>query len=167
MTNARSRLLTPIALVAGFLLTSCVGAVVQSSFLPQDRGAAIASLQPAAASVLYKQATAGVTTTSAAFTVIPGMALTLPAASSTFKHALLTFNAPSAQSNVQCEFNVVVAGGVVARQDLVTSGGQTTSNIVVLVPLKPSTQPANVQWATTSSSCMVSIFYSFSAILTT
>lgn len=166
MRNIGSRSLTPLSLLAAFLLTSCVGAVVQSTFLPQDRFAAVAALQPAGPAVLYKQGTAGITTTSATPATIPGLTFTLPPASANSKHALLTFNAPSAQANVQCLFNVVVAGATVARQDLVTNGAQTTSNIVVLVPLKGASQPAEVQWSTTSTSCTISIFYSFSALLT-
>lgn len=166
MRNFRSQFRTPLVLVAVILLSSCVGSVMQSSLMPQDRAAAVAALPPPSPTVLYAQGTAGITTTSSSFTVIPGMVLNLPPASASQKHALLTFNAPSALSNVQCLFNVVVGGSIVARQDLVTGGAQTTSNIVVRVPLGSAGQPANVQWSTTSSSCMISIFYSFSALLT-
>jgi hypothetical protein len=170
-----ARLLTaPLLIAFGLMLSSCVGAVVQS-LVPHDRNAALAdfSTSPAAVQALYAQGTATNTISFSADQAIPGMAITLPAATTSVHHALVTFSV-SATSQVgggACNFTIYSGSTKTAATGTVYPGTASSTFIpltmVERVGLTSTTQKISVDWNNGGSgSCTIREFYSFSAILT-
>jgi hypothetical protein len=159
------------------MLSSCVGAVVQSSLVPQDRSAALAGsasqIYPAR-TALYVQGTTNTGTTSNTDQAIPGMSIMLPAATTTLHNALITFSAPTtyAAQGADCVFTIYNGSNATSASsesyDTNTAYALFTStSIVVRIPLSTTAQNILAEYRTaTSGQCTIAHFYSLSAILT-
>lgn len=122
---------------------------------------------------LYMQGTVAVTTTSTMPAPIPGMHLKLPAATSSTRYALVTFNA-NASDQSRCIFWVF--GGSTQYASGTTVGPFVPITLVTKVPLAAQSQMLQVEWNTLSASNQCALigafsgppspFYSLSAILT-
>lgn len=161
----------PALMLVALMLSSCVSAAVQSMFLPQDRSTAFAgestSLSPAQA--LYVQGTNHVFTTSSSNEAIPGMTLTLPAATTTSHHAIVTFNAPTTEPQTGCFFEIYAGTtATLGSGSAISKDMQTVfpMNIVVRLPLTTAKQTVTVQWNSGGQTCQMNFFYSLSAIIT-
>jgi hypothetical protein len=138
----------------------------------------------AAGNFLYAETTAASSyTTFVGPTPIPGLGLTLPAASTAFNTAVVTLNMPNLYMNQPTSRTPMTAllqlvapfspAGVVSAIGYIgcdTSGISTSAvkpiTIVISVPLGAFTQPVNVEWASNGSSTVNNnTFASMSAIL--
>jgi hypothetical protein len=168
-------LTAPVAIAIGLILSSCMGAVVQSTFVPNDRGVALAgsaALQYAK-TALYAQGTAPFTTTSGTDQAIPGLSLTLPAATTSVHNALVTFSAGATypQGSGYCYFTIyngtTATSARAATSDSSPYPSYIPANIVARIPLASATQIITVDVNNQNSgTCWMGIFYSLSAILT-
>ncbi|HLI96959.1 MAG TPA: hypothetical protein VKT72_12860 [Candidatus Baltobacteraceae bacterium] len=164
----------PIFIVVGLLLSSCVGAVVQT-LVPHDRGAALAdfAIQPAAVQAVYAQATATLSTTTSTDQPIPGMAITLPAATTSAHHALVTFSASATIPNSSAACNFTIYNGSSKTSALGTvynpqvSSSWIPMTMVERIALTSATQKLSVDWNNGGAgTCFIRQFYSLSALLT-
>jgi len=164
-----SRLFSPMIFGAALVLSSCVGAIVQTTLLPKDSGRAIASSPPTKRQALYVQSTSLCCYYNGSYAPIPGMSLVLPAATIGLHNALVTFNAPTvtASTNGVCELAIFNGSSAIATMESGPSTGvepsYLTANIVVQVPLTSASQTVTVDEA---NYCTLTQFYSFSALLT-
>ena len=166
-----SRSLTaPVLLVVALMLSSCVGAAVQSMLVPQERSAAYAgeSTFSSPADVLYAQGTTFLTTTSATNQAIAGMTLSLPAATTTSHHALVTFAATATFPQNSCNFTIFAGTTATSGvgQDSSNVGAVVPMNIVIRLPLKTTKQTITVDWNSGGQTCQIFDFYSLSALIT-
>ena len=171
MQRISQSLTMPALMLVALMLSSCVGAAVQSMFLPQDRSAAYAgeSTFSSPAQLLYAQGTNHIFTTSSSDQAIPGMTLSLPAATTTSHHALITFSAPLTEPQTGCFFTIYAG----ATATLGTGSGISRDmqdvmpmNIVVRIPLTTAKQTITVDWNAGGQTCQMNNFYSLSAIIT-
>ena len=113
MRDIARSIIAPVVVAVGLMLSSCVGAAVETSLVPHDRSAALADLatMPASTPLFYAQGTASLSTTSNMDQALPGLAITLPAATTNGHHALVTFSASVTypQSPAACNFTIYVA----------------------------------------------------------
>ena len=164
----------PALLVVALVLSSCVGTVVQSAFVPQDRSAAAAGSASigGARTALYVQSTATVSTSSSADSAIPGMSITLPAATTSLHNALVTFSAGGAGGNGYCQFKIYSGTTPTSATAFIIDSYTAYStivpaNLVERIPLTTTTQDITVDYNNQNNgTCTVYLFYSLSAILT-
>ena len=170
MIRISRSLTTPALLIIALMLSSCVGAAVQSMLLPQSRSAAYAgeSTFSSPADALYAQGTATLTTTSNTDQPIAGMTLSLPTATTTAHHALVTFNAPSTNPRNTCVFTVYIGTTATSGIGATTStdGDGIPMNIVIRLPLTAAKQTVRAEWREGGGTCQIFAFYSLSAIIT-
>lgn len=176
MRRVFSSLTAPVLLAVALLLSSCVGAVVQSSLVPHDRGAALADFatQPSGVRALYAQGTAGVSypPLSSGDQPIPGMSITLPVATTGAHNALVTFSASTTypQSGATCTFTIYngssKTSAVGATYNPAAAISYIPMTLVERIALTTTTQKLAVEWNNGGTGfCSLSNFYSLSAIL--
>ena len=169
MPRISRSLTTPALLVVALMLSSCVGAAVQSMLMPQTHNAAYAgeSAFASPADVLYAQGTALLTTTSGTNQPISGMILSLPAATTTEKHALVTFDATSTFPQNSCNFTIYTGTVATAAvgQNTSSVGAVMPMNIAIRLPLKSTKQTITVDWNSGGQTCQILDFYSLSAVI--
>ena len=171
MLRISRSLTTPVLLIVALMLSSCVGAAVQSAFVPQEHSATYASEAAISspAQLLYAQGTNHVFTTSSSNQPIPGMSLTLPAATTTSHHALVTFSAPTTEPQTGCFFTIYAgATATLGSGSAISRDMQTVfpMNIVIRLPLTTAKQTITVDWNAGGQTCQMNFFYSLSAIIT-
>jgi hypothetical protein len=175
MRRVSTSLTAPIVIATGLLLSSCVSAVMQSGLLPHDPNAALADFtaSPAIAQAFYVQSTTGLGTTSGTDQALPGMAITLPAATTSAHHALVTFSAAAMSPTSGAACNLTIYNGSVKTSALATAYNPSVPtsyipvNVVERIALASATQKISIDWNNGGAGeCFIRQFYSLSAILT-
>ena len=165
----------PVVVAVGLMLSSCVGAAVETSLVPHDRGAALAdsATLPAGAPLFYAQATTSLSTTSNMDQAIPGMAITLPAATTSGHHALVTFSASVTypQSPAACNFTIYIGSKKTSATGTTYDPSVSISNIPITIVerilLTSTPQNISVDWNNGGGGrCFLERFYSLSGLVT-
>ena len=162
----------PGMIAVGFLLSACAGAALQNSLMPRA-AFGDSAISTAGVRLLYAQSTNPIDTTSGTDAPIPGMAITLPAASTSGHNALVTFDAAltDPQSSAICSFTIYnnsiqtsISGSTYSSSG---SNTYTPLTLVARIPLTAATQKVTVDWNNGGTGiCYIEKFYSLSAIVT-